>query len=151
MFRWSRGPKWLLLLSIRGVPRQGNTLVALGSRHASVTTAALIAGSITIATICAIALSSTLSKLHDDAIDRSKRESAEFAAVLAGQTSRSVEAINLVLEELAHRVASRLDQSDDTLAQFADQETHLYLKQRLSRLPFADVITIVNASGRIVS
>lgn len=151
MLKWSRGLKWSLPHSIRGVLQQGKTLVLLGSGRASVTTAALIIGSITIAAICAIALNSTLSKLHDDAIDRSKRESAEFAAVLAGQTSRSVEAINLMLEELALRVASRLDQNDDTLAQFADQETHNYLKQRLALLPFAEVMTIVDSSGRIVS
>src|ERR1041385_3985622 len=111
----------------------------------------LISGLIAIAGICALVLTATISKLYDDSIDRSKRESAEFAAVLAGQTSRSVEAINLVLEELAQRVASRPDENGDALEQLADQETHNYLTQRLSRLPFADVITIVNSSGRIVS
>jgi hypothetical protein len=114
-------------------------------------TTALIAGAIAITAVCGIALTGTLSTLYDDAISRSKRESAEFAAVLAGQTSRSVEAINLVIEELAHRAANRVDEHDDALEGLADKEMHLYLKQRLSRLPFADVITIANASGRVVS
>jgi diguanylate cyclase (GGDEF)-like protein len=115
------------------------------------TSTVLIAAMLAIAAICGIALTATLWKLHDDAIDRSKRESAEFASVLAGQTSRSVEGINLVLEELAHRVTSSLDEHDDALERFGHEETHLYLKQRLSRLPSADVIAIANPSGRLVS
>jgi hypothetical protein len=69
----------------------------------------VVVGSIAIAAICAVSLSATLATLYDDAIGRSKRESAEFAAVLAGQTSRSVEAINLVLEELAQRITRPAD------------------------------------------
>jgi len=107
--------------------------------------------SLAIAAICAALLAATLAKLYADAIDRSKRESAEFAAVLAGQTSRSVEAINLMLEELVHRVTPRAGEHNYDLSRYEDEETHLYLKQRLSRLHFADAITIVDANGRVIN
>jgi len=101
--------------------------------------------------VCAAALSAVLGQLRDDALTRSHRESAEFAAVLAGQTSRSVEAISIVLDELVQHVASRLGQEANAFERFADQETHLYLKNRLASLPYADVVTIVGSSGRVAS
>ena len=132
--------QWRLLL------RFGATFAWAGR-----TSVAVVAGAVAIATICAALLGSTLSRLYEDAIDRSKRELAEFAAVVAGQTSRSVEAINLVLEELAQRAASRLGDRADVVDKLGDLETHLYLKQRLSRLPFADAITIVNPTGQVIN
>ena len=111
----------------------------------------LVVGIAAIAAVCASLLTSTLSQTHGDAIDRSKRKSAEFAAVLAGQTSRSVEAINLVLEELANKIASGVGENDHMLTHAGDEEKHRYLKLRLSRLPAAEGIAIVNSNGRIVN
>ncbi|MFZ4805624.1 MAG: putative bifunctional diguanylate cyclase/phosphodiesterase [Hyphomicrobiaceae bacterium] len=113
--------------------------------------ASWLAAMLAIGLICAAALTTILGQLHDDALTRSHRESAEFASVLAGQTSRSVEAISLVLDELVQHVSSRLGRDDDAFDRFGDQETHLYLKNRLARLPFADVVTIVGPSGRVAS
>jgi diguanylate cyclase (GGDEF)-like protein len=123
----------------------------LKAHRTSPTTVIVVIGSLAIAAICAALLAATLAKLYSDAIDRSKRESAEFSAVLAGQTSRSVEAINLMLEELAHRITPRADEHGDGLGSFGNEETHLYLKQRLERLPLADVIAIADANGKVVN
>ena len=71
--------------------------------------------------------------------------------MLAGQTSRSVEAINLVLEELANKIASGVGENDHMLTHAGDEEKHRYLKLRLSRLPAAEGIAIVNSNGRIVN
>jgi diguanylate cyclase (GGDEF)-like protein len=136
-----------LLLKFRETLRSG----ALKAHWPRRTTVIVVMGFLAIAAVCAALLTATLAKLYADAIDRSKRESAEFSAVLAGQTSRSVEAINLMLGELAHHVVERASEQGDAPDQFGDEETHLYLKQRLSRLPFADVITIVDTNGRVVS
>jgi diguanylate cyclase (GGDEF)-like protein len=158
VFRWLQNrPETPFLVGCQKVLQRGRLLLQFGAAgyRADATTAAVAVGSITIAAICAVSLGATLSTLYDDAIDRSNRESAEFASVLAGQTSHSIEAINLVLEELAQRIASREGEGegegDDGLGRFSNQETHLYLKQRLSRLPFADVITIVNSDGHVVN
>lgn len=105
----------------------------------------LCLGAATIVAICAFALGHTLSDLHRDAIDRSRFESKEFAAVLAGQTSRSVEAINIVLEEIVRHTLP----FSESRAQAT--ETFGYLRQKLAMLPAADVISIADANGNILN
>src|SRR5262249_30090612 len=113
-------------------------VAGLRAYRPNITTTAVVLGSLAIALISAALLTATLSTLYSDAIDRSKGESAEFAAVLAGQTSRSVEAINLMLEELAQRIVARAGEHEDGFDLLSDEQTHRSLKQRLHRLPFAE-------------
>lgn len=105
----------------------------------------LCIGTATIVALCAIALGRTLNDLYRDAIDRSRFESKEFAAVLAGQTSRSVEAINIVLEEIVRHSLPF------SAARAKSPETYGYLRQKLAMLPAADVISIADANGNILS
>jgi diguanylate cyclase (GGDEF)-like protein len=111
----------------------------------------LIGGTAAIAGMSAVALIQTLNKLHSDALQRSIQESTEFAAVLAGQTSRSVEAINIVLEEIVTRIKEGTANSEPPENVLRSPETRDYLLERLARLPHADVVSIINKSGRIVS
>lgn len=111
----------------------------------------LIGGTIVIAAISCIALIQTLDKLHRDALDRSLQESTEFAAVLAGQASRSVEAINIVLDEIATRIKESVRSGDPTSEALRSRGTHKYVVERLARLPHADVVSIIDSGGHIVN
>lgn len=110
----------------------------------------IVAGTGGIIAVCGIALVLTLQELRQDALQRSLEESSEFAAILAGQVSRSTEALNIVLEDISAR-ARRTVGIDLRETDLATEQTHRELRSRLASLPAVDVITITDASGQLVN
>lgn len=110
----------------------------------------LIGAALVIAAICGTMFVKILNNLHRDALKRSIEESTEFAAVLAGQTSRSVEAINIVLEEIAEQVRS-WSPDDAEQKRLRGRDAHRYLNERKSKLPAADVVSLIGADGRLLN
>jgi hypothetical protein len=83
----------------------------------------------------------TVWTLRSDAISDASTDTGNIATVLAEQTSRSVQAVDLVLTEIDdHLRRAGIVSADDFRTGLNDKETFQFLRDRLSRLQ-ADVVT----------
>jgi two-component system, cell cycle sensor histidine kinase PleC len=122
------------------------------SRVASIVTGGgarriLLAGAVLIAvTIAGAGLS--LWDLHHNAIDASRRDMANLGIVLAGELSRSMESVDLVLDEASQRIAhSGAATPDEFRAEMASEATHDFLVNRLQALPQLSALFLTDAAG----
>jgi diguanylate cyclase (GGDEF)-like protein/PAS domain S-box-containing protein len=102
--------------------------------------------------VAVIAIAVTIVALRDDAINDALNDTGNIATVLAEQTARSVQAIDIATSEIAERFseAGRLpDKSFEALLR--SQATHQFLVDRLSRLSQTDFISLIDKDGRHVS
>src|SRR3981081_1191933 len=87
----------------------------------------------------------TVWTLRSDAIRDESNDVGNIATVLAEQTSRSLLAVDLVLTEIQDRLRlTGIASSDDFRAGLKDRETFGFLRDRLSRLLEADVVTLAD-------
>ena len=118
------------------------------TRARRATIRSLICTAIGLIGLAAVAIGATLWSLRDDAIDLAIADTANIATVLAEQTARSVQSIDLVLTETTERIASF-----DTTTQaglyklLRTMMAHQVMQQRLVRLPQADSIFVADADG----
>jgi len=85
-------------------------------------------------------------------IARSRQEMASLGMVLAEETTRSVQAIDLVLQELQRKASVvGLDNAERFETLMGTEAMHQYLKSRLRNLPQAQAVAVIGASGRVVN
>ncbi len=104
--------------------------------------------------ICAAALtiSLTIWWLHSEAIAGAFRNSSNLAEVLAGQTASSIQSIDLILTEIKAEEELRDAQMPDDFERVGPgKATYRYLVERLSHLPQAAFITLVDNKGKITN
>ena len=102
--------------------------------------------------LAVLAIGLTVRGLRDDAIADAIADTGKIATVLAEQTSRSVQAVDLVLTELQERYDHlELGSLRDFAALARNEETHAILRERLSRLPQADTVALVDADGNVIN
>jgi diguanylate cyclase (GGDEF)-like protein len=117
----------------------------LAFRGLIVTAAALIA-------LAVLATALTIVGLHNDATQDAERDAGNIATVLAEQTARSVQAIDVALIELQGRVAAAgIATPEQFRASFSDQETFQRLRAAVMRLSEADVIRLIDTEGKVVN
>ncbi len=98
-----------------------------------------------------VAIGLTTWALHDDAVRGAERDAGNIASVLAEETSRSVQAIDLVISEVQDRVAALgVSTPEDFRTLVRNEDTFRVLQDRLSRLPRAELIGLTGADGRVV-
>jgi len=89
---------------------------------------------------------------RQEAIARSRQEVTNLSFVLAEQTARSIQAADLVLEEVA---AAALHSGADSPEQFArlmgTEEVHRLLADRIKSLPQSDMIGLIDADGKLIN
>src|SRR5665213_713940 len=123
------------------------------SVHANRTTLRnLVAVAAGILGIAARALGLTIWWLRSDAIDDASKNAANLAIVLAEQTTRSVQSIDLILNEVQEhlkRIGVTTPEAFRSLLQGAD--TFNLLTERLSHLSNATLIALIDNKGRLVS
>ena len=87
---------------------------------------------------------------RQSALKDHQRGMNSMSVVLAEQTSRYVQVIDLILQEVQARI-THLDPASpaDFEHQFATQDVHSYLAERLKHIPQADAIVLIDANGRI--
>jgi diguanylate cyclase (GGDEF)-like protein/PAS domain S-box-containing protein len=108
----------------------------------------LICTAIGLIGLAVAAIGATVWSLRNDATDLAVADTENIATVLAEQTARSVQSIDLVLTETTERIASF-----DTTTQaglyklLRTMMAHQVVQQRLARLPQADSIFVVDADG----
>jgi diguanylate cyclase (GGDEF)-like protein len=106
----------------------------------------LIAGAVTISTVL------VLSHLRDRAIADSARELQNTALVLAEQTDRAFQAIELVEISVVERVQSLgITTSEEYNLRMSERDVHLMLKDKISTLPHIDAVSMVSSEGKLIS
>jgi len=89
---------------------------------------------------------------REEAVARSRQEMTTFGVVLAEQTTRSMQAIDLVLQQTQAMVlAAGIDDPGQFRHAMATEEVHLFLRERLKALPQADAIALVGPDGELVN
>ena len=77
---------------------------------------------------------------------------ADLGMVLAEQTSRYVQVVDLLLRELQSRSHSLQIQTPDEFIQaLGGEDTHGFLRERMINLPQANALVIVDADGRLLN
>lgn len=108
--------------------------------------------SFTCVALAASLIGLTVWTLRSDAIRDASNNAGNIATVLAEQTSRSLQAVDLVLTELQdHLRLVGIASADDFRERLKDKDTFGFLRDRLSRLPQADVITLADDHGQVVN
>ena len=106
----------------------------------------LLAGTIALGTWAVLA------DLRDRAIAAAERELKNIVLVLAEQTDRGFQAIELVQNGLIERLNdSAIADGDDPARLLASYDIHLMLKDRIARLPFVGAVSIIDAEGKLVN
>src|SRR5262245_32523624 len=117
-----------------------------------VTTRSLIFVAVGLIGLAVAAIGATAWSLRNDALRDAIHDTGNIATVLAEQTARSVQSIDLVLTETRERLGS----FDTTTATgiynlMRSLLAHQLLQERLSRLPQADVIFVLDADGNVLT
>ena len=100
----------------------------------------------------ALALGLTIWWLRVDAIDDASKNAANLAIVLAEQTTRSVQAIDLMLNEVQEYVERAGATTPDGFRRLLQgKDTYDLLTERLSHLSNATLIALIDNNGRLVS
>jgi signal transduction histidine kinase len=87
--------------------------------------------------------------LHRQAIEDQRVAMRSLSIVLAEQTLRYVQVVDLGLQEVQSRVASLGIRSPEEMTQsFGTAATREFLRERLKNLPQANAYTLLNANGR---
>ncbi len=91
----------------------------------------------------------TIWDLRREAIDDYRHHMTNLGVALAEQTTRYVQVVNLVLDEIqAHVVTLGIRAPDELERIFATAATHGFLNERLLHLPQANAFFLVSANGR---
>jgi signal transduction histidine kinase len=90
-------------------------------------------------------------QLRQAALANSERELTNLGVVLAEQTSRTIQSVDLVLREVQSRTAALgIRTPEQFRAEMADATAHEFLLSRLRNLPQADAIALVAANGKLL-
>src|ERR1700722_20476781 len=99
-----------------------------------------------------LALSLTVWWLRADATNDASKDATNLAIVLAEQTTRSVQSIELVLDEVQeHLRRIGVTTPDAFRGLLHGEDTFKLLTERLSHLSNATLIALIDNSGRLVS
>ncbi len=91
-------------------------------------------------------------QLRSHAIADTQRELTNLGTVLAEQTTRTVQSVDLVLQEVQAHVATFHPTSPEAFrTQFAGEPAREYLAGLLRNLPQAETITMVDANGMLLN
>src|SRR5665811_179555 len=98
-----------------------------------------------------LAIGLTVWWLRLDAIDDATKDSDHLAIVLAEQTNRAVQSIDLVLDEIQKRLENLGARTQDNFGHLQqDITTYHSLTDSLSRLSQAALIALIDKNGRVV-
>jgi diguanylate cyclase (GGDEF)-like protein len=87
---------------------------------------------------------------RQSALEEHQREINSMGIVLAEQTSRHVQVIDLILREVQSKIATlNITTPADFEHQLGTQDVHGYLAERLQNVPQVDAIDLIDANGVI--
>jgi diguanylate cyclase (GGDEF)-like protein len=107
---------------------------------------------ILLAVATALSVSTLLYKMRANLLDRSRAEAGNLATIIAGQVSRSDQSIELLLEEITTKFATLAEKNPSGwLDVVQQQQTNIYLNDRLLRLRGAEAISFIDSKGRVLA
>jgi len=90
--------------------------------------------------------------LREDAIDSYRKDINNLGVVLAEQTARTLQAVDLVMQEAREKVLnSGVNRPEDMKRLMGNEWVHQYLQNQIKSLPQADAIILVDADGKMVN
>jgi diguanylate cyclase (GGDEF)-like protein len=102
--------------------------------------------------LAVLAIGLTVWGLYADAIEDAERHTDNIAIVLADQTLRSMQSLDIVLDEVKARAgAVAVITPADFRERLGTERVHDFITERLARLPQAEIVTIADHEGRIVN
>jgi signal transduction histidine kinase len=106
---------------------------------------------VTLIVITLLGCGVTIWSLHDQTIEQERLTVRNLGFVLAEQTSRYVQVVDLVLQEMQSRVAASGVHSPEEMAQsFGTEQARNFLRDRLRNLPQANAFFLLKADGHTV-
>jgi diguanylate cyclase (GGDEF)-like protein len=88
---------------------------------------------------------------RQSALEEHQREMNSMGIVLAEQTSRYVQVIDLILREVQSRITTLNVVTPADFEHLGTEEVHNYLAEHLKNVPQADAIVLVGANGLVVN
>ena len=99
-----------------------------------------------------LAMGYTVWQLRSDAIDDAYKDTGNIATVLSEQIAQTVRSIDLVIRDIQERILLfDITTPIDLRRVMSGEIGHAILKSRLDRFALADVITVLDSDGRLVS
>ncbi|HTP83989.1 MAG TPA: histidine kinase dimerization/phospho-acceptor domain-containing protein, partial [Alphaproteobacteria bacterium] len=126
-------------------PVRGHMRLSRSSRRLLLAGAAVVLGTALVAALI-------VWDLRRHAIDTAIRETVNLSVVLAEQTSRSIQGVDLMLRETAEKVASLGISSPDKFAGAVQTRAmHDFLAARPQNLPQSVGVSLIDAAGNVVN
>jgi diguanylate cyclase (GGDEF)-like protein len=112
----------------------------------------LIVVAVSLTCTATLAIGLTIWWLRSEAIREVSREAGNLATVLAEQTARSVQSIELMLDELEERIETLGAKTPNNFRRLLQgEDTYQLLTERLARLSHVATISLVDENGVIVN
>src|SRR5665213_2010509 len=113
---------------------------------------ALVLGGVVAIAITILAACLSIWNLHRERIANEEHVTHNLAVVLAEQTARAFQGVDLILQEVQAMVlATGVADADQFRRQMGTFEVHRFLRERLRSLPQANTISLIDHTGKIVS
>ncbi len=101
--------------------------------------------------VALVAGAAVIWQLRQATLAASERELTNLGVVLAEQTSRTIQSVDLVLREVQARTATiGIRTPEQFRAEMTREIAHAFLVSRLQNLPQADAIAVVGADGKLL-
>jgi signal transduction histidine kinase len=108
-------------------------------------------GFMTICLLC-LAIGFAVQELRIRDINQAKRELMTLDVLLAEETERAIESIDLVLKSVQQRFAQNgLGTAEDFVLKQGGLETHEFLKTQIAGIPQLDALSLIAADGHVVN
>jgi len=93
-----------------------------------------------------------LSNLREDTLRTAETNLARYSLTLAEEADRSFKSLDLVLSSTGDYLGRReVSDSNSYQRTMSDQETHLWLKEKIVGLPHVDAVTMINEHGKLIN
>ena len=93
-----------------------------------------------------------LSNLRENTLRTAETNLARYSLTLAEEADRSFKSLDLVLSSTGDYLGRReVTDSDSYQRTMSDQETHLWLKEKIVGLPHVDAVTMINEHGKLIN
>ena len=89
---------------------------------------------------------------HEEATNSTRREMDNLGVVLAAQSGRALQSVDLILQEVQEMVgASGASTPEGFRRTLQTQAVHTYLVDRVRSLPQADAVSLIDDTGKIIN
>jgi hypothetical protein len=124
-----------------------NAKIVGGTRYGQITAIVIL-----LMVLSMLAFSWAMWRIREDTIAASTRSAADVGDMLSQQAVNSIQSIEFVLDELRTDIKTSNVTTAEDFAALAGSRTHYeHLLDRMSRLAQADVVSLIDASGKVLS